>query len=112
MSTGVLGVQEPRISLSRGMTVEELPFGDPASRTEPILSKVYKDTFLRLSASEEPPEIAVGDAWFDTCGLMPNVFVEGFGLIGLPLSDREAKYLAEVSPAFSPSGPEVRSMVR
>jgi hypothetical protein len=67
---------------------------------EPILGKVYKDTFLSLSASEEPPEIAVGDAWFDTCGLMPNVFVEGFGLIGLPLSDREAKYLAEVSPAF------------
>jgi hypothetical protein len=55
---------------------------------------------LSLSASEEPPEIAVGDPWFDTCGLMPNVFVEGFGLIGLPLSDREAKYLAEVSPAF------------
>lgn len=58
----------------------------------------YKKKLLSLSITDEPTEVAVGGEWSSDCGLMPNVSVEGYGLIGLPLSDPEARRLADVSP--------------
>jgi hypothetical protein len=92
MSTAVIKAEEPPAYL--GEMVEEPPVPEESDADED-----YKNTFLNFSADEEEPEeIAVGAAWSDVCGLMPSISVEGFGLIGLPLTEPEARRLREVGP--------------
>lgn len=70
------------------------PAGRPPSS---IKKKVgYRDAFIDLTEVDEPGEVAVGGRWSDVCGVMPNLSVEGFGILGLPLSEPEARRLAEV----------------
>lgn len=93
MSTVVIKAEEPPASL--GVMVEEPPLPE-----ESDFDDDYKNTFLDFSAEdEEPAEIAVGADWSDVCGLMPTISVEGFGLIGLPLTEPEARRLREVGPS-------------
>lgn len=56
----------------------------------------YKDKIDNLSCAKEPVEVAIGGEWSDMCGVIPNVSVAGFGVLGLPLSGREADHLAKV----------------
>lgn len=96
MSTAVIKAEEPPAYL--GEMVEEPPVPE-----ESDVDEDYKNTFLNFSADEEEPEeIAVGAAWSDVCGLMPSISVEGFGLIGLPLTEPEARRLREVGPSANP----------
>jgi hypothetical protein len=55
----------------------------------------YKDTLLKMCEVNAPVEFAVAGKWADGRGVM-SISVEGFGDLRLPLSDLDAKRLAQV----------------
>lgn len=57
----------------------------------------YVDFFWNLSLETQPSAVCVGgERTAEPCFLTPGVSVEGFGVLGLPLSEPEAKRLAQV----------------
>lgn len=75
------------------MSVAEVmgPIDDPT----PSPDLDYKDTLLKLCEVNEPVEFAVAGKWADGCGVM-SISVTRFGDLHLPLSDSDAKRLAQV----------------
>lgn len=77
------------------MSVTEVngPPDDPTPSPGPD----YRDTLLKLCEVNEPVEFVVGGKWADGGGVM-SISVTRFGNLRLPLSDPEAKRLAQVWP--------------